>query len=394
MDTRCNQLEVNNPSGLNTILSGGILSNLNDPILDHQGATLNYVQMNSGSGIPGGPLHSIQYNDNGVFGGNSELTYQTDTLLSNYVSNGTVTIGSGTIDGLVDPINGQDAANKNYVDNNVDLVVHVINTVGSVVYTGNQLVNGMVLRDTGMTGVTIDTFPSAASIIAAGSLSLNSVAMIYIKNTSTDLNNILQFAMGAGITSEGSTPNIYSGYQYTGLMLITNVTPTLESISLYNINNSVTDTIGNYISYGPITKTLRSYDYITTTNNPQLIFSNQIEVTDIENKIILRDIIVPEIMYLPTPDKLTGIDPSENPTFWSTGGIDIYIMNISTTLGADITLDGFAGTIPWTMDPNSNMIIPPGYTGHFILYIDITAFPDATSIQSAKVYTIGIYPSF
>jgi hypothetical protein len=41
--------------GIDTVLSGGKLANLNDPVLDSQGVTYAYALAQGGTGNPGGP---------------------------------------------------------------------------------------------------------------------------------------------------------------------------------------------------------------------------------------------------------------------------------------------------------------------------------------------------
>ena len=74
--------------------------------------------------------------------------------------------------------------------------------------------------------------------------------------------------------------------------------------------------------------------------------------------------------------------------------MDFYVINESTTVGANLVLNGINGSlISWTMDPNSNMTIPPGYTGWFMVALTVTNYPNFESLTSANIYVLGIFPS-
>jgi hypothetical protein len=401
-----NSFSTPNPAtpGTNTELSGGVLSNLNDPVLDSQGATLAYALAQGGTGNPGGPVKSVQYNNTGVFDGSNSLLFDKNTsiLTANKISNGTVTIGSNTISGLTDPLIGSEAATKNYVDNNTAFTITNNNTVGATTYSAASVINGLIYRDTQTSGTTTDTLPTAAQIISSSGAIVGTTIIFSIRNISSDITNILTFNAGTGITMSNAK-KIFSGYQYNGIMIVTNVGVGTEAITLYFINNSRTNTDNWEIEMGgfaSIVKIIRVTDYlinnvaISTKNSP---FALNIGTSDVSNKFIRATTDPPpnNEVFLDKPNTFAGLlgssDFITSPFIWKTGGMDFYIRNDNVT--DDILLSGISGTIPWTMDPNSNMTIPAGYTGWFMIFLEITNYPSAASLLSAKVYTLGIFPS-
>jgi hypothetical protein len=388
----------------NTMLSGGVLSNLNDPVLDSQGATYAYALAHGGTANPGGPLNSVQYNDSGAFGGSSSLLFNsgTNTLTTNKISNGTVTIGSNTISGLTDPTIGSEAATKNYVDNYTAITITTINTVGSVTYPVVAVMNGLILRDTQTTGTTTDTLPTAAQIVATSGAIVGTTLYFSIRNASSDLTNVVTFNTGTGITM-AAPMNIFSGYQYNGVMIVTNIGSGTEALTLYFINNSRTDTVNWEVELGglaSVVDVVNVTDYLLIFNSVSDLsppVSAKINTNDVSNKVIIYSNVVPSMVSMNKPDSfmgvITGSDFITSPFIWTTGGMDFYLMNTSTVPGADLTLSGITGTIGWTLDPNSNMKIPPGYTGWFMVVLEVTNYPQVSSLLSASVYTLGIFSS-
>lgn len=391
----------NDSLGLNTTLSEGTLSNLNNPLLDSQGATLDYVNNTiDPTDIPGGPLKSLQYNNSGSFNGQSTLTFDksTNVLNANEISiatPGIVNIIANTIDGLATPTDNQNAATKSYVDNYIQFTNVAI--IGSTTYSASDLIYGMIYRDSGVTGTTTDILPTAAQIIAASGAIVGTTITFAIKNISSDYDNIITFTNSTGITFSGQQ-NIFSGYQYSGIMIVTNIDPGQEALTLYTLNCSISNSSNYAIELGSmasIVGTVRITDFLMISHVPTLI-TTQINTTSVANKVNYMTPSSPVNIELIAPYNFAGIDSLSlitEPFIWKSGGVDFYIVNQSTTAGANITLIGESATVSWTMDPNSNMIIPPGFTGWFIIYLTITNYPDITSLTAANVYTLGIFPN-
>jgi hypothetical protein len=95
------------------------------------------------------PVNAVQYNNAGTFDGSSDLVFDslTNTLTANKISNGIVTIESNTISGLTDPISGQQAATKNYVDNYTSLTITTVDTIGATTYSAASMINGIIYRN-------------------------------------------------------------------------------------------------------------------------------------------------------------------------------------------------------------------------------------------------------
>lgn len=392
--------------GTNTELSGGTLSNLNDPISNSQGATYAYALDNNPIGNPGGIVTSVQYNNAGVFGGGTSLTFNrtTNTLTANKISNGIVTIGSNTISGLANPTTGQQAATKNYVDNSTSLSITSINTVGATTYSAADIINGLIYRDTQTSGTTTDLLPTAAQIITASDAVVGTTIKFGIKNINSDYTNVITFTPGAGITF-GNIPNIFSGYQYDALMIVTNIDSGTEALTLYSLNCAITNTDNWGIEISgtaTIIDTVRLTDFFMIFNSPtEKVSPFSITPTNVAAKVIYLTPTSSKNLVLQKPPIfmgiLTGSDFIREPFIWKTGGMDFYIINQSVTLGANVTISGAPSGEPpsilWTIDPNSNMTIPPGYTGWFMISLTVTNFPENASLTQANVYCLGIFPN-
>lgn len=384
-----------------TVLSQGTLSGLNNPVLDSQAATYDYVLTQAGpGGVPGGVLKSVQFNNTGSFGGTSNFTSDklTNTLTIPLLTNGPITIQNNTISGLIDPVLAQQAATKNYVDNlSAVFNVSTNSTVGPTVYTAASLNNGLINRDTQTSGTVTDTLPTAAQMVAETGASVGTAIYFSIRNANTDYDNILTFNVGAGMTL-ASGQNIFSGYQYNGLMVVTNNGLGTEAITIYTLSNAITDNSNwQMLLNGRVcsTNVVNITDFLMVFNEPILFNTNKVpagvSIGEISNKVIY---------YTPTPGFTTvSIATPENilsaggilPLFYTSGGsVDFYIINESTV--DSMTVDGVGGS--WTIDPNSNMTIPPGHTGQFMITIYFTDWRDSFTITSATIYCLGIFPTF
>ena len=172
-------------------LSGGRLTGLLDPIDSQDAANKSYADAHITSYIPAPPVYSVQFSSTGptlgtyVFGGSTDLLFNNTTLTATNIRIGNTLSGlllsSGTIDNLDDPINNQDPATKNYVDNFFLLNVVDISNSSGVTYTANEMV-GSIINRSGFTGTVTDTTATAGSIITEISGSVNTSVNFYLKN--------------------------------------------------------------------------------------------------------------------------------------------------------------------------------------------------------------------
>jgi len=268
----------------------------------------------------------------------------------------------------------------------------------SYTYTGTDIMNaiGNTIERTSITINTTDTLPTASQIISLTNAAVGTTIYFGIKNVSANYTSVVNFQAGMGITLVGSTQNIYSGYQYSGVMIVTNVTS--PAISVYNLGNFVTNTVNWAIELGNLGTTVGNIqvsDYYMIFNNPVSITGDVVSPSDVGGKVTYISPSGPVTVNLQTPDTFmgvyTGTSTISTPFIWTSGGTDFYVINQSTTSGANVTLGGLPGSISWTMDPNSNMIIPPGYTGWFMIYLTVSNYPEISSLTAANVYSLGIF---
>lgn len=401
-----NSFDIPNPPNSPIILSNGILSGLNNPVEDSQAATYAYAQAHGGDSNPGGPIGSIQYNNNGSFGGSSAFTFNqtTNTLTSTNISNGSLTVGSSTITGLTTPNTDQQAATKNYVDNSSTLNIFTINTTGPIAYTPANVINSIIYRNTQTSGTTQDVFPTAAQIVAATDATVGTVINFGIKNTSTNYENIVTFLPSVGITLQ-APQNIFAGYQFNAIMYVTNATSGSEAITIYTTSNWITNTVNWYTKYGGgmgLAKVVNITDFMTVANTPfdftaTYNAGNPLATSFVADKVIYMGINTPATIVMDSSYKFAGFLSNQGgigvPFISGNGGMDFYIINTSTTSGANITL-----TIPpnandplWVSDPNSNLIIPPGNTGWFAVSVTMSNFPVYASLTAVRLYCLGIF---
>lgn len=224
-DMNVNNLNVNGDLIINGTIDLG-LNQLEDVTIINpvSGQVLKYdgiVWVNDDETISAGGLNTqIQFNNNGLLDGSSNLTWDGElnvnsTINCNVITDGQATLTNGTLSGLNTPIGMTDAVNKSYVDNTVMGVtwknavscasVSAVNLAspGSTI-DGLTLMNGnrILIKD--------------GSTINPGSLSVDNG--IYIFDTSstpltrsTDMPNGSS-ASGVAVFSEGGIDNNGVGF--------------------------------------------------------------------------------------------------------------------------------------------------------------------------------------
>lgn len=411
-----------------SILSGGTLSNLNDPVEDNQAATLAYVLANIGGATPEGPQYAVQYNDGGIFGGNSNLLFNssTNTMTAQLITNGTVNIGSGTITNLAVPTADDQAATKIYAENAFSMSRTTDNTVGPVTYTASEMANGIISRNITGGGTITDVTADAADIVALGG-SVGTSYTVLIRNDSTDYDSIIRIdatsSMGTDVTMvSGISQNIYPGYTYIALLKITSVAPPrVDMITMYNtrtlVNSSfnyrdnkqtayinvlqATDYILNYYNTFNTGGDLGVTTLVTTTQyhapmGPTTYYGRSIGLDRRYSMWVLGDVTGTAANATDsTNNRIVFIGYTESVP----GKKEFYIRNPSTS-SDNAVIDPtktFFGTQPGVgtppgdeqfifMDSNSLLTIPPGYTGKFLAVNNNTS-------DTVLIYTLGIHPT-
>jgi len=383
-------------------LSGGHLVGLNNPVMPQDGATKDYVDNDTSFGTAAPPPDAVQFNNNGLFGGSSNMLFNkiTNTLTINALSDSVATIGSGTINNMVNPTMPQDATTKNYSDQVFSLTLNTYNSASGLIYNGSDMINTVISRNLPSgTGFIVDKTAQAADIVAAATIAgyypvVGMTFIFCIKNISTDYSNIIQLEQDnlATVSFGGDSPqNIYAGYQLTTTVILNNVTLGSEAATMYFSACTYSNPTPNYLSELYVNalsiKTINVTDYALTYIKPSA-GTSEITFQDIQNKIVLKNPTAPTTYgFGALSDFMGGVIQGQFINLWTTGGVDFYILNQSTSVGANITIVGGNG---WIMDVHSNMLIPPGYTGWFYMYL-VVDFPYIAI--SGSIYTLGIYPS-
>lgn len=118
-----------------------------------------------------------------------------------------------------------------------DASVTIINSATDETYTAAQCLGGIISRDAGLVAKN-DTLPDAASLISAmqadnSVVSVGSSFEFIIDNVSSLA--VINLAAGTGGTLSGKT-QIAVTHARKIKVLVTNVTPTLESVTFYGLS--------------------------------------------------------------------------------------------------------------------------------------------------------------
>ena len=176
-------METNTTYGLTitdgqSVLTGGTISNLNNPINLSDIATKYFADTHIGPG-PAGSNTDIQINNGaGGFMANNKLVFDGTTMRVNTtggtITDGTITLSGGRLSNVSNPYSGQQGATKDYIDMFANVLTQT--TVNSdygvdYSYTPAQVVNTVLNRTFNRatfsdTFVNTDFLPSAADVIA------------------------------------------------------------------------------------------------------------------------------------------------------------------------------------------------------------------------------------
>ncbi len=378
------------------VLYQGRLSNLNSPIEPQDAATKLYAD--TVINVIAGPQNSVQYNYNNNFNGTTNLTFSeaSSTLYSRGTIIGTgsstLTIGSGYLQNVAQPATQQTVVSKRYTDSYYTLNFFSSSST-SVAYSVNQMANYIITRNTMNGSDTMPDFrPTYISFIqntgTYGALSSGSAFKWTIKNAHSS--SSLSIAPGYGVNIYPSTGSlsIYPGYELNATMCIANIGSITNLIVTSNQYIGASPSANNFL-VGPrsmftsanVTRVTDSYNFETSI----VTFTDQnvIYTADSLTGIVHRNFDGPkEDTFGQVSAFISSYSSLNSPIYYifTTGAIEVAIKNTSTSGSLSLV-----GNTEWTMDPNSNMIVPIGKTGYFYVYIDV---PNV----HGYVYTIGIMP--
>jgi hypothetical protein len=396
------------PDGLNTVnltLTEGILSNLKDPVLLQDAATRSYAELNAPGGAPGGSDKDVQFNNGITFSGSDNLEFDkgTTTLTTTAITDGTVTLGSGRISGLSNPLLPQDAATKDYVDN-LFFISETTFTGTPVTYTGTSMVNGIITRDVLVGGSVVDTTATAEDIVAAVTDPVVGMTFeLSVKNYTTttptedSYTSRISIVGGTGVTIDFDVPSyIYKGYVLNAKIVLEDVSLGTEAVKITIVSNALISNDSYYyklVQGASSVDTIRLTDYNSISINEKGVdgtvgtgSTTLIEITDIEDDKGVIGVGGPTVTFGTfvsftidiTP--FTGFWPQK---IWETGSVEAYLVNNS---GAPTTI--VTGPEGWTMDPNSNMIIGIGQTAWILVYMNVDLYGPGTTGQ---IYVLGVF---
>jgi len=237
---RCSTLETNLLTDYVATLQNGQLTNLIYPPINPQdAATVEYVNNTT---YAGGISGSIQYNNNSVFGGSPNLTFDGNSLTINGTfTDGIFSMAGNYINNLVNPVNQLDIATKNYVDDFSKVLKETtLKSDTSVVYAAQYMVNGIILRNSStLSNITLEDFTDTASnIIQKYPGVVNGSVVRFILQNSNISNVSISLKPGFGLTFVGATkniiPNILIRPNYTlyARLIVTNKTYGIQAVTL------------------------------------------------------------------------------------------------------------------------------------------------------------------
>jgi hypothetical protein len=382
------------------VLSGGRLTNLNNPIMPQDAATKYYAD--TVINTIAGPQDSVQYNYNNNFNGTTNLTYSETTgtigIFSLYSKNtiigtGTnlLTISSGYIQNIPVPTTQQTVISKDYVDNFYTLNFFSSAST-SVTYSAEQMTNNIITRNISGTNGS-DTTASSSDIITHvintgtyGSLSSGSDFKWSVKNSHTSTSLSITAGTGVMFCPTTSTLNIYPGYEMDSVICANPDTSTtnllvtsLQYIGSNPSNNNFLMGPRSMFTTANVTRISESYQFDTSITT--FYDQNVIYAADNLSGIVHRDFDGPkEDTFGEISAFISSYSSINSPIYYlfTTGAIEVVIKNISTSGSLSLV-----GSSDWTMDTNSNMTVPIGKAGYFYVYVDV---PNV----HGYVYTIGI----
>jgi hypothetical protein len=402
------ELITNNITDGVATLSGGVFSNLVDPVNDTDIATKNYVD-DVGGLAAGGVNTSVQYNAGGSpnkFGGDTKFVFDKDTttLTSVIITDGTSTLTGGILSDLNEPTLPKEGSTKNYVDNSNKTSTTAITTPSQAIYSASQMTNGVIFRSG--TGAFPDPFPFTDTTAEASDIIdlipgaiVGSIAYFGLYFETTEYPYLFTITGGTGVTVVPDKINLWNKDMLTAKLIITSLSPSAVTLHVDNVGHidevTYSDNDPNWISLIS-KKTTTSSNLllknisIGVDNEPlgvevlypmsPIILTNQDHIYTFEE--ISKRLILRKNLTGPTIDRIESITDFITDDIFNIGkltgqGIEFSIQNVDTTY--EIT---FTDTPGWTIE--SGLIIYPGETGLFNIIVD-------SSIPTGSLYKIGIF---
>ncbi len=370
-------------------LQNGRLSGLIDPVTGHDAGTLGYLIESSPIAV--GPEGAVQYIEDHSLQGTSNFTFDDSFLQADIITNGTVVISGGMITGLTTTSSDLDttAGTKQYTDETTQLLETTLSINSSITYTGNQMVNGIILRDPvteSLTNTKFDTTASASSIISSfDNDSIGNSARFYIKNISTDPDVFVYLRPGTNVSFNdpiGDGVVIPQNYLLSAKLIIQSGSTILfyiESIeysgSELNVKNSVST--NNLIPYD--LRTLQS-DSLKIT---QALWTQyyDYEQEELSTTIPWASIFYGQFTKQSQGSAITMYFPEPASSFYnlasSSGQYRFIFRNANATY--PITLEETSG---WIFDENASFVVAQMTSVLFWFYLD-------SETNSVTVYSIG-----
>lgn len=413
---RVNSLNSNIISDGIASISNGYISNLINPTTGNQIATKYYVDNTTATGVPGGPVDAIQYNNGTTFAGSANLTLSNPTLstatlnINGTLTNGTMSLSGSQISGLINPTSSQQAATKNYVDGTVNkLGVISINLQQNVVttYTPVQIYNNIINIDFSPDNIlgscNTNMFPTAANmkIFLGPEFTVGkSWTTIFVGPSSADNDAFVSFQSGTVANGVIFSP---VNYDLCAAALPATAVLNYASVSVLSIVTNSTTGSEQYYSYvsdvfsnvttnaqitdqGILTPSFGNGKFITESaiiypipNNP-VMSSNGITYTyaNLQQFLIVRTGTAPmSDTFVPASTLVTA-----NDFIMGGGTFRFFIQNSSPY---DLFISPSAGWTFKTPNAGSGDAILPGYCVAY--WVTVTISPPA-----CLVYMLGNNP--
>jgi hypothetical protein len=369
-------------------LTNGYLSNLNNAVNPLDVATKNDVDSFVPSTGASSILTSVQFKISTItgdnFGGSNNLTFTGGTLfvngtLTNNMISMVPSITGGKIYNLDDPTDPQDAATKNYVENDNINSVSFSTTSASNNLTTDQVVNKILNRTTTVLSTVQDILPNSATIIASmTSQTVGSSFTFVYKYSSSDPRFVTLLFNGNGLFPQGNIYNIYgqtnvvtvesnSMVVFTGVIMSNTSGSELVNFYINNLQGSV-NSPAQITPSGLVTPIFNSGQIYSTFNNSLLLYpvvktsitsqNYTYSSADVKNLLITRNLTADSTDTFEIASTFLG-----NSAFsLGSGTFKFYIQNISSYT---ITVDA-SSPVGWSQSPASITIGPESCSGFYV----------------------------